>query len=158
MQKTYIPEKRITILTILRRLFIQVCLGAIIILIFYVFKGHISEDTYWVIPAIYIVSFLKEIFQLRLLQLTFDTEKNCILFSCKKIFSKPVQKILRFETARIEEIKTMKKKNRPEKISRLYFFKNKMEVFELNKYKDGYSYETMKQIVAAAREFSIPIV
>lgn len=158
MQKTYNPEKRITAIIVLKRFFIEVLLGAIIILIFYLFKKNISENTYWVISPIYILSFLRETYQLRLLELTFDTEKNCILFTCKKTFSKPVQKILRFETAKIEEVKTMKKKNRPEKISRLYFFKNKMEVFELNKYKDGYSYETMKQIADAARVLSIPIV
>jgi|KBSMisStandDraft_5_1062788.scaffolds.fasta_scaffold586051_2 hypothetical protein len=157
MQKTYIPEKKVTISILLKRLFIQTCLAAIIILIFYVFTKTNWGNAYWAIAPVYILSVLRDIFQLRLLELTFDPEKKYILFTCKKVLSKPIQKILKFETARIEEFKSRKKKDQPQKVLRLHFFKNKMEVFELNKYKDGYSYETMKQIVDAAREFSLPI-
>jgi hypothetical protein len=155
---TYKTERENTINFIINHLLIQLIATAIFLFIFYLFKKEIPEVVFWIIP-IFIVTFIfREIFKQRLIELTFDTENKYIHFTLKNLFSKPEEKIIRFENVKLNVFGRKAKMDIPGKVTSIYFHKKKLQVFELNKYKDGFSYETMSQIVATAEELSLPVI
>jgi hypothetical protein len=104
---------------------------------------------------------LKEFFDAstkkRVMQITFDTNKDEILILLKSLFSDRKQIRLPFADAKMEVVEEKSKLKIFESL-KLYILKGKMEVLELSKSKDRLSVETLQNIVKAAERHSIQII
>lgn len=87
-----------------------------------------------------------EIKRERVYEISFDDEKQHIRFTYKtSAFSKPKQYDLPYDIARVEKGESSDLIKRLTSTS-IYFFKNKLEIFEVSKRKDGFSKTTLNEI------------
>lgn len=113
-----------------------------------------SIDWYsWWVPAIL---FFLQVYRLldkrRVLHIKFDDTSHQIIIQYKTLLSKPDEKRILFESARLE-IVFSRSKNLPKTI---YFLREKTEVYEI-KGKEEPSREQLIDIVEAATRSNIPV-
>ena len=94
----------------------------------------------------------------RLTEIRFDTENSQVIFIYKTLFSEPRQKLLPLEKARVEIAQSKSSWTWLWEPLTLYFLKNKKEVFEIKKSKDGFSVDKLKEISKTVEGLSLPII
>lgn len=107
----------------------------------------------WFVPAIL---FLFHVYRLldkrRVLHIKFDDASNHIIIQFKTLLSKPDEKKIPFDRARLEVVSS-RSKNLPKTI---YFLRGKTEVYEI-KGKEELSQGQLIDIVEAATKLNIPV-
>ncbi|RYZ62880.1 MAG: hypothetical protein EOO14_00900 [Chitinophagaceae bacterium] len=122
------------------------------------FATAFSKDTYyWVAATLILLRMVDETSKERLTEIRFDTENNQLLFLYKILFFAPRQKALLFEDARLEIVQTKSGWTWLWEPLTLYFLKNKKEMFEIKKSKDGFSVEKLREIIRTVENLSLPI-
>ncbi len=117
----------------------------------------IKDSYYWFATAFILMRIIDETTKDRLMGVCFDTSNRQVLFIYKTMLSAPKQKILPLESAKLEIAQSKLSWARLWEPLTLYFLKNKMEVFEIKKSKDGFSIDELTKIIKTAETLSIPI-
>ncbi|RZK18450.1 MAG: hypothetical protein EOO43_12525 [Flavobacterium sp.] len=138
----------------------QICLTIIIIsipiLFDLIFPTNIIKDSYlWIALGIFLARVIDETNKERLSEIYFNVDDKLIIFSYKTLLSGQRQKTLKFENAVLEIVRS-KPNSFWGKPLTLYFLKNKMEVFEITKCKDGYSISKLEDIIKAVERLTLP--
>lgn len=120
-------------------------------------KTLIKDTYYWVATAFILMRIVDETNRDRLTEIRFDTENKQIVFIFKTLLSASRQKILPFENARLEIAESKSHWTWLWEPLTLYFLKNKMEVFEIKKSKDGFSVDRLREISKTVEALSLPI-
>ena len=122
------------------------------------FPTGFIKDTYnWVAVTLILIRIVDETSKDRLTEIRFDIENSQLIFMYKILFSAPRQKVLLFENARLEIVQTKSSWIWLWEPLTLYFLKNKHEVFEIKKSKDGFSVEKLRAIIRTVEDLSLPI-
>jgi hypothetical protein len=128
-------------------------------ILYFIIQGHmVTDNYYWVASVTLIISVYDTINEDRLYELSFDYESRQIYFFYKSIFSKPKQKKLSFDEARLEIVKTKPIFTKVKSLTKVYFLKRKMEVFEISESKDGFSMETIQDICKTVESIQLPVL
>ncbi len=156
--ETFKTDRPNEILYVTKELFIDLMLSFIPIIIDLIFNLSIIKSSYYfiVFPGL-IMRLVFNIIKNRLDEIIIDFNKKKVIFHYKSIFSRVKQKEIRFEECNIE-ISWYKPKLKLFKDSlTLYFLKDKMEIFEINQRKDGFSIEKLKQILETIKKTTLTI-
>jgi len=142
-----------------RHVILQMLMGITIIAswpLFRIFYLHKPFDPsyYFVAGSFLIVFIIRAIVDTRIISITFQTDTGEIVFEFEKLLTKRAQKILLYRHARLE-IETYFGWRRDNIILR--FFSNKLQVFKVQKSKDGFSNETLAAIIDLARKQSLTV-
>lgn len=116
----------------------------------------IRESYYWVAAALILMRIIDERSKERLTEIRFNTDARQVIFIYTTLFSAPQQKTLSFDSTRVEITQSKSSWTWLREPLILYFLNNKKEVFELNKSKDGFSVETLKEISKTVEDLSLP--
>jgi len=123
-----------------------------------IFKTHLVKDGYPFMVVVFVtVSLFDKISLNRLHKLSFDHENKQVIFYYKSLFGDKRKIALYYEHAVVEVYRYKPKWYRKHESIRLCFLKNKMELFEINTYKDGFNTATMKEIIKAAETIPLTI-
>lgn len=143
---------------VFREFFISIVLTAIPILIDLLFKTTLVKEAYYFIvyPGL-LMRFIININTDRLYQIIFDTDKKQIIFLYKNLLSKAKQKTLLFDNSRVEINQNKSRWTWFWEPLTVYFLKDKMEVFEIRKSKDGFSVDKLKAICKKVQELALPV-
>ena len=119
--------------------------------------AFISDTYYWVAAALILMTIVVESSKDRLTEIRFDTANSQVIFIYKTLFSGPRQKLLHLKDARVEIAQSNSNWTWLWEPLTLYFLKNKTEVFEIKKSKDGFSVGKLKEIGKTVESLSLPI-
>lgn len=123
------------------------------------FKTTFVKVTYYWFAAGFILLLIFEMAsKQRLSEIRFDTDKSQIIFIYKTLFSSPQAKRIPFENARLEYAKSKSSWTWLWEPLTLYFLKYKIEVFKVNKSKDGFSVRTLDEVRNTVESLSLPIM
>jgi hypothetical protein len=106
----------------------------------------IKESYFFIVGGSLLAGFLARMREERLYEMYFDLDKRQIVFLYKSLFSDPKQKTLSFDNARLEINESKPKWWRRAAMLTLSFREGKKEVFNISKYKDGFSIDTLREI------------
>jgi len=121
------------------------------------FPGSFIKDSYyWVAVAIILMTLIDEASNYRLTEIQFDMDKREIIFNSSTIFSSSKKDTLAFDNAGLEIVKSRSKFKWLSEPMVLYFLKNKTEIIEIKRSKDGFSVDTMKEIIGTVEKLSLP--
>jgi hypothetical protein len=135
----------------------SILITAIPVLIDLIFGTHLVKEAYYYIVTPGILLRLGTIINTdRLYQINFDTDTRNIEFHFKSFLSKSKRKTLSFDKAKLE-ISLNKSATWLFEPLTLYFLKNKMEVFEIKKSKDGFSIDKLEAICKEVEKLSLPM-
>jgi hypothetical protein len=142
-----------------RRLLTTIAIVSVPILYDLLFPTAFIKDTYnGVSTALILMRIIDETSKDRLTEIRFDTANKQVIFIYKTLFSASLQKTLPLENARLEIVQSKSSWTWFWEPLTLYFLKNKKEVFEINKSKDGFSIDKLKEISKTVESLSLPIV
>ena len=119
--------------------------------------AFIKDTYYWVAGALILMRIIDEAGKDRLTEIRFDTDNNQVIFIYKTLFTALRQKTLPLENARLEIAQIKSSWTWLWEPLTLYFLKNKIEVFEIKKSKDGFSVDKLKEITKTVETLSLPI-
>jgi len=120
------------------------------------FPTGLIKDTYnWVAGTLILMRIIDEIGKDRLVEIHFDTDKMHVIFIYKTFFILTRQKTLKFDTLLIEIVQSKSNWTWFFEPLSLYFLKDKKEVFQINKSKDGFSVEKLKEITKTIEALSL---
>jgi hypothetical protein len=117
----------------------------------------IKDTYYWVAGALILMRIIDETSRDRLTEIRFDTDNKQVIFIYKTLLSAPRQKRLPLENARLEVAQSKSSWTWLWEPLTLYFLKNKKEVFEIKKSKDGFSVDKLREITKTVETLSLPI-
>jgi hypothetical protein len=116
-------------------------------------------DTYYSIALVLMfIKIIDELAKNRLTEIRFDADCNQVIFVYKTLFILSRQKTLPFDNARLEIAQSKSSWTWLWEPLTLYFLKNKKEVFEIKKSKDGFSIDKLKKISKTVENLSLPII
>lgn len=121
--------------------------------IFYIDKPF-DPSYYFVASSFLLVLIIRAIVDTRIISITFHTDTGEIVFEFEKLLTKRKQKSLLFKHTKLgfENYFGWRKDN-----IILRFFSNKLQVFKVQKSKDGFSNETLAAIIDLARKQSLTV-
>ena len=145
---------------ILTKLGFSICIVLTLIICDSYFKLKLFNDSfYFIMSGMYLMQFFDEIMKDRYYEVNINIEKQIIILYFKTYYSKINHKIVSFDDARIEIIKTKANKFLLRKESiKLYFLKNKTEISELENNKDGFSIESLEAISNTLKQISLATI
>ena len=117
----------------------------------------IKESYFFIVGGVMLASLAEKINKDRLCEIKFDRDQRQIVFSYKNLFSDPKQKVLPFDNASLEINEGKPNWWRRFASLSLSFMKGKQEVFIISKYKDGFSVDTLKDILKTVENISLPV-
>lgn len=120
--------------------------------------AFIKDTYYWVAGALILMRIVDETGKDRLIEIHFDTDNKQVVFIYKTLFSAPRQKTLSLDNARLEITQSKSSWTWLWEPLTLYFLKNKKEVFEIKKSKDGFSVEKLREITKTVETLSLPVI
>ncbi|WP_153796775.1 hypothetical protein [Foetidibacter luteolus] len=121
------------------------------------FNSHLIKDSYYyIVAAVLIARVYRDADTYRILQIDIDYDKQLIAFYYKTFFSGLRKRVLLFNNARLEVINKRAYNTEKQTPVKLYFFKNKLEIFEISNSKDGFSYKTIGDISTAIASIPLP--
>jgi hypothetical protein len=128
----------------------------IIIAVYYIAaliqQRSIDSYSWWVPGFLFFLQVYRLLDKRRTLHIMFDDTSHQIIIHYKTLISKPEEKRIPFESARLE-IVSRRPKDLPKAI---YFLRGKTEVYEIKR-KEELSQEQLIDIVEAATKINIPI-
>jgi hypothetical protein len=107
--------------------------------------------------ALILMKIIDEVGKERLIEIRFDSDNKQVIFIYKTLFSATKQKTLPLDNARLEIHESKSKRSWLWEPLTLYFLKNKKEVFEIKKSKDGFTLASLRQIIDTVGRLSLPI-
>jgi hypothetical protein len=117
-------------------------------------NSSVSYSYYYIIGSVWVIMSFQEAFRARVSEIEFNIETQQIVFHFAKFVSRTQQKNLLFKHAKLEVDTQVGW--RGESLT-VYFLRNKVEVFKIDKNKDGFSNETLISIRDLAKKLSLPI-
>ncbi|HEX7906267.1 MAG TPA: hypothetical protein VF487_20475 [Chitinophagaceae bacterium] len=146
------PNNRIYILR-------QFIWGIVAIAIWPVYKILFSHDSpndsyYYIVGSVLIVTVVREVLRVRVVEIEFNSETQQIIFNFQNLFSQTRQKVLKFKFAKLEIDMHIGWRNDSLTI---YFLSSKIEIFRVDRSKDGFSNETLRNIRDTADKLCLPI-
>ncbi len=141
-----------------KRLLTTIVIVALPIFCDLLFPTTLIKDTYyWVATALIFMRIISETSRDRLIEIRFDTDNKQVIFIYKTLLSAPKQKTLPLENAGLEIAQSKLSWTWLWEPLTLYFLKNKMEVFEIKKSKDGFSIDKQREITKQVETLCLPI-
>lgn len=154
---TYKTSRPYTLLYVLKQWLIITLVFSVPVLFNYALnKNFIKSGYYVVFVATFLTGFSRDIYTRRLITLKMDTENGLIIFVYKTLMSRPATITLAIKDARLEIISRKVKPLNIKQPVTIYFLKNKEEILELNKSKDGFSMETLAEISNTLQGMQVP--
>ena len=151
--QTFTPQKLYTHHHLIKDGLILIGIMACLYFGYYFWKPERLSTFNWLIPAVFfIVHLYDNISRDRLQQIIYDTTNKEVIILYRSVFSEMKEKRIPFELAKLSVYE------RSGKPTLMYLFKEKREVFEIRKKKDGTSTDTMKAIAQTAEENGIRVV
>lgn len=150
----YNSDRQFNFSYVFRQLRDSILITAIPVFIDFIFGTHLVKEAYYyiVMPGI-LLRLGNTITTDRIYQINFDTDNRNIEFYFKSIISKPKRKTLSFNDVKFETSFNKSATWLFEPLT-LYFFKNKKEVFEIKKSKDGFSIDKLEAICKEVEKLS----
>jgi hypothetical protein len=117
-------------------------------------SGSPTDTYYYLIGLILVVTIVREAIQVRVSHIEFNSDTQQIIFYFETLFSRKKQRVLKFKFAKLEfDTKTSWRGTNLV----IYFLSNKVEIFKVDKGKDGFSSESLLNIKDTASRLSLPI-
>jgi hypothetical protein len=117
----------------------------------------IKDSYFYIVGAVMLAALMEKINKDRLYEIHFNNDKQQIVFLYKNLYSSPKQKVLSFYGASLEINESRSKWWRRWESITLTFLKGKREIFIINKYKDGFSVDTLRKICRTVENISLPV-
>jgi len=114
------------------------------------FPNRLNGFSYILVSIFLLKSIINDLLTNRLQEIKFDTEKRQIVFYFRNAYSRILYKTLSFDDARLEIVGG----DRP---AVLYFLKNKTELFEIRRSKDGYPSASLRAIADTVKQLSLRV-
>ncbi|HTE32266.1 MAG TPA: hypothetical protein VK666_17920 [Chryseolinea sp.] len=153
---TTFTSARSNTLCALKNIFVTLCVVLVPAVYSWVFSYTFDNRAYpYVAACIFLSSFIREASRNRLSKMEIDNSERRIIFFFSNLFSRPKTSMLSFNEARIEinESKSVWRR----KSLRIFFLKNKMEVFEVSKNKDGFTVDSLEEIRRVVENIPLPV-
>ncbi len=133
-----------------------------IVLVLFICQNTFSQyqifknSNYVTIGIVALIVLLREVFTERVYEIFFDHDKQHICFSYKRsAFSKLLKYNLEYKIAQIEKSENTAMIKWFGQPLTIYFSKNKTDIFEISKKKDGFSNTALNKIYATCVQISI---
>lgn len=158
MIRTFNSDKPRTAKHFLKSWLISLFIVALPIVYDLLFPSNLIKDSYYfAVGGLLIARLFIDTSVNRLYQVTVDMEQRQILFLSKNLFSNSNPRILPFDDARLEVSKSKNQRSWLWEPITLYFLKNKMEVAEINRSKDGFSVDKLNEILKTIEQIPLPV-
>lgn len=115
--------------------------------------SSVNSSYYLIVGASFIVALFREIFEVHITEIVFNSEEQQIFYRYEKLFTKVRQSNIPYHLAKLEIATSFGW--RRDKMA-IHFFCDRHEEFKLDQYKDGFSQQTLERIRDLAQKLSLP--
>ncbi|MES2776846.1 MAG: hypothetical protein V4722_21895 [Bacteroidota bacterium] len=143
---------------VLKSVLFSLSLAFIPVLIDLLFSTHLVKNNYFfIVGFLLFASTFDRINTNRLHQLTFNNDTRQVVFYYKSLLGSRQTKAVNYEHAILEIMSFSPAWYRRTETMKLYFLKNKAEIFEIAPNKDSFTIDTLKAICQAAEQVPLKI-